>query len=86
MAYRSLPKFDPSATFLVTARLPVLNGVAMKAGEALPPLPTEPGPARVYVRLLRQLYDLRKVTMVAEPSAQLQSKHRKEKSNGRTKG
>ena len=86
MAYRSLPKFDPSARFLVTARLPVLNGVAMKPGDALPPPPAEPGPARVYVRLLRQLFDLRKITMVAEPSAQTQNKHRKEKTtHGRAK-
>jgi hypothetical protein len=81
MAYRSLPKFDPSARFLVTARLPVLNGVAMKPGEALPPSPSEPGLARVYLRLLRQLYELRKITMVVEPSATSQSKqYRKEKS------
>ena len=85
MAYRSLPKFDPSARFFVTARLPVLNGVAMKPGDALPPPPAEPGPARVYVRLLRQLFDLRKITMVTEPSAQTQSKHRKEKTHGRAK-
>ena len=55
MAYRSLPKFDPSARFLVNARLPVLNGVPMKPGEAMPPPPAEPGPARLYTRLLRQL-------------------------------
>ena len=86
MGYKSLPKFDPSARFLVTARLPVLNGVAMKPGDALPPPPAEPGPARVYVRLLRQLFDLRKITMVAEPSAQAQNKHRKEKTtHGRAK-
>ena len=86
MGYKSLPKFDPSARFLVTARLPVLNGVAMKPGDALPPPPAEPGPARVYVRLLRQLFDLRKITMVAEPSAQPQNKHRKEKTtHGRAK-
>ena len=86
MAYRSLPKFDPTARFLVTARLPVLNGVAMKPGEALPAPPGEPGPARVYVRLLRQLYELRKITMVVEPSAQTQNKQRKEKTtHGRTK-
>lgn len=86
MAYRSLPKFDPSARFLVTARLPVLNGVAMKPGDALPPPPAEPGPARVYVRMLRQLFDLRKITMVAEPSAQPQNKQRKEKTTyGRAK-
>jgi hypothetical protein len=85
MAYRSLPKFDPSARFLVTARLPVLNGVPMKPGEAMPIPPAEPGPARVYVRLLRQLYELRKITM-AEPSASLQSKQRKEKTtHGRAK-
>jgi hypothetical protein len=64
----------------------VLNGVAMKPGEALPPAPAEPGPARVYVRLLRQLYELRKVTMVIEPSAQTLNKHRKEKTHGRAKG
>ena len=86
MGYKSLPKFDPSARFLVTARLPVLNGVAMKPGDALPPPPTEPGPARVYVRLLRQLFDLRKITMVVEPSAQTQTKNRKEKTtHGRAK-
>ena len=86
MGYKSLPKFDPSARFLVTARLPVLNGVAMKPGDSLPPPPAEPGPARVYVRLLRQLFDLRKITMVAEPSAQTQNKHRKEKTtHGRAK-
>lgn len=85
MAYRSLPKFDPSARFLVTARLPVLNGVAMKPGDALPPPPAEPGPARVYVRLLRQLYELRKITM-AGSSSNLQSKQRKEKTTyGRAK-
>ena len=32
----------------------------------------EPGPARLYMRLLRQLYELRKITMV-EPSAQTQT-------------
>jgi hypothetical protein len=86
MAYRSLPKFDPSAQFLVTARLPVLNGVPMKPGEDMPPPPAEPGPARLYTRLLRQLYELRKITMVVEPSAQTQ-KHRKEKTtHGRAKG
>ena len=85
MAYRSLPRFDPSARVLVTARLPVLNGVAMKPGAALPPPPSEPGPARVYVRLLRQLYDLRKITMVVEPSAQTQNKQPKEKTHGRAK-
>jgi hypothetical protein len=86
MAYRSLPKFDPTARFFVTARLPVLNGVVMKAGEALPSPPGEPGPARVYVRLLRQLYELRKITMVVEPSAQTQNKQRKEKTtHGRAK-
>jgi hypothetical protein len=66
--------------------VPVLNGIAMKPGEALPPPPGEPGPARVYVRLLRQLYDLRKITMVVELSAQIQNKHRKEKTHGRAKG
>ena len=85
MAYRTLPKFDPSARFLVTARLPVLNGVPMKPGEAMPPPPAEPGAARLYTRLLRQLYELRKITMV-EPSASTQNKHRKEKTHGRAKG
>ena len=84
MAYRTLPKFDPSARFLVTGRLPVLNGVPTKPGEAMPPPPAEPGPARLYTRLLRQLYELRKITMV-EPSAQTH-KHRKEKpTHGRAK-
>ena len=68
MAYRSLPKFDPTARFLVTARLPVLNGVPMKPGETVPPPPAEPGPARVYLRLLRQLYELRRITMVDQPA------------------
>ena len=86
MAYRSLPKFDPSARFLVTARLPVLNGVPMKPGEAMLPPPVEPGPARLYTRLLRQLYELRKITMVVEPSANPQTKPRKEKpTHGRAK-
>ena len=67
MGYKSLPKFDPSARFLVTARLPVLNGVPMKPGEAMPPTPVEPGAARVYLRLLRQLYELRRITMVDQP-------------------
>ena len=84
MAYRTLPKFDPSARFLVTARLPLINGVPMNPGEAMPPPPAEPGPARLYTRLLRQLYELRKITMV-EPSVQTQ-KHRKEKpTHGRAK-
>ena len=43
MAYRTLPKFDPSARFLVTARLPVLNGVPMKPGEAMPEEPARRG-------------------------------------------
>ena len=87
MAYRTLPKFDPSARFLVTARLPVLNGVPMKPGEAMPPPPAEPGPTRLYTRLLRQLYELRKITMVVESSANPQTKHRKEKpTHGRSKG
>ena len=67
MGYKSLPKFDPSARFLVTARLPVLNGVPMKPGDAMPPAPVEPGAARVYLRLLRQLYELRRITMVDQP-------------------
>jgi hypothetical protein len=87
MAYRTLPRFDPSARFLVTARLPVLNGVPMKPGEAMPPPPAEPGPTRLYTRLLRQLYELRKITMVVESSANPQTKHRKEKpTHGRSKG
>jgi hypothetical protein len=68
MGYKSLPKFDTSARFLVTARLPVLNGVPMKPGEAMPPVPVEPGAARVYLRLLRQLYELRRITMVDQPA------------------
>ena len=84
MAYRALPKFDPSARFLVTARLPVLNGVPMKPGEAMQPPPAEPGQARLYLRQLRQLFELRKITMV-EPSAIPQSKSRKEKPHGRAK-
>jgi len=51
--------------------------------DQIPP-PAEPGPARLYTRLLRQLYELRKITMV-EPSAQTH-KHRKEKpTHGRAK-
>ena len=68
MGYKSLPKFDPSAQFLATARLPVLNGVPMKPGEAMQPVPVEPGAARVYMRLLRQLYELRRITMVHQPT------------------
>lgn len=84
MAYRALPKFDPSATFLATARLPVFNGVQMKPGEALPPPPDDPGPRRVYLRQLRQLFELRKVQQV-EPPANPESKTRKEKAHGRAK-
>jgi hypothetical protein len=84
MPYRSLPKFDPSATFLATVRLPVFNGVPFKPGEAMPSLPDEPGPRRVYLRQLRQLFELRKVDQV-EPSATSQTKNRKEKPHGRAK-
>jgi hypothetical protein len=84
MAYRSLPKFDPSATFLATARLPVFNGVRFQPGEAMPSPPQEPGQRRVYLRQLRQLFDLRKVDQV-EPSANSQTKNRKEKVHGRAK-
>jgi hypothetical protein len=61
MAYRSLPKFDPSAHHIATARLPVFNGVRMKPGDALPPSPEDPGAARRHARTLRQLYELRKI-------------------------
>jgi hypothetical protein len=84
MPYRSLPKFDPSATFLATARLPVFNGIPFKPGEAMPSLPDEPGPRRVYLRQLRQLFELRKVDQV-EPSVNPQTKNRKEKPHGRAK-
>lgn len=82
MPYRSLPKFDPSATFLATVRLPVFNGVSFKPGEVMPSPPDEPGARRVYIRQLRQLFELRKVDQV-EPSATLQRKNRKEKTHGR---
>jgi hypothetical protein len=84
MAYRSLPRFDPSATFLATARLPVFNGVRFQPGEAMPSPPQEPGPRRVYLRQLRQLFELRKVDQV-EPPATPQIKSRKEKVHGRAK-
>ena len=84
MAYRALPKFDPSARFLATARLPVFKGIPMKPGEVMPPPPAEPGQARLYLRQLRQLFELRKITMV-EPSANAQSKPRREKPHGRAK-
>ena len=83
MAYRALPKFDPSATFLATARLPVFNGVPMKPGETMPPPPEAPGPRRVYVRQLRQLFDLRRVEQV---EATAPTPKRKEKAHhGRAK-
>ena len=83
MAYRALPKFDPSATFLATARLPVFNGVPMKPGEVMPPPPEAPGPRRVYVRQLRQLFDLRRVEQVEAP---VPTPKRKEKAHhGRAK-
>ena len=85
MAYRALPKFDPSATFLATARLPVYNGIPFRPGEALPPLPDDPGPRRAYVQDLRQMFDQRKVQQV-EPSANPKSTNRKEKAHGRAKG
>jgi hypothetical protein len=68
MAYHALPKFDPSAQFLVTARLPVFNGATLKPGEAMPPLPDSPGPRRVYVRQLRQMYERRRITMIETPA------------------
>lgn len=83
MAYHSLPEFDPSAQFLATARLPIFNGQPMKPGEVLPPPPAQPGQARVYLRTVRQLFEMRKVEMV-KPSAVPQSK-RKEKPHGRVK-
>jgi hypothetical protein len=86
MAYHALPKFDPSAQFLVTARMPVFNGVPMKPGEIMSPPPDDPGPRRLYLRQLRQLFELRKITMV-EPAAIPQIKPHKEKPNhGRAKG
>ncbi len=84
MAYRALPKFDPSATFLATARLPLFNGVQMQPGEAMPPLPEAAGPRRVYLRQLRQLFDLRKIQQVESPAPK--STLRKEKAHGRAKG
>ena len=83
MAYRSLPRFDPSASYLATARLPVFNGAGMKPGEAMPHPPADPGEARKYQRTLRQLFELRKIEMVP-PSATPQTK-RKEKTHGRSK-
>ncbi len=85
MAYRALPKFDPSATFLATARLPVFAGVQMQPGEAMPPLPEAPGPRRVYARQLRQLFDLRKIQQVESPTNS-KTTIRKEKAHGRAKG
>ena len=87
MAYRSLPRFDPSATFLATARMPVFNGVRFQPGEAMPSPPQEPGPRRVYLRQLRQLFDLRKVEQVdpVGPSANSQTRKGKEKAYGRAK-
>ena len=82
MAYRALPKFDPSARFLATARLPVFKGVPMKPGEVMPPPPAEPGQARLYLRQLRQLFELRKVQQVEPPAT---PKTRKEKPHGRAK-
>ena len=84
MAYRALPKFDPSATFLATARLPLFNGVQMQPGEAMPPPPEAPGPRRVYLRQLRQLFDLRKIQQVEAPAPKITI--RKEKAHGRAKG
>jgi hypothetical protein len=86
MAYHALPKFDPSAQFLTTARLPVFNGVAMTSGDAMPPLPDAPGPRRIYARQLRQLFELRKITMVEPSASTQQTKPRKEKAHGRAKG
>ena len=84
MAYRSLPRFDPSASFLATARMPVFNGVLFKPGEAMPSPPDEPGPRRLYLQRMRQLFETRKVDQV-EPSASPQTKNRKEKPHGRAK-
>jgi hypothetical protein len=48
--------------------MPVSNGVPMKPGEVMSPPPDDPGPRRLYLRQLRQLFELRKITMV-EPAA-----------------
>ena len=85
MAYRALPKFDPSATFLATARLPVFNGVRMQPGEALPPPPDDPGLRRAYMQDVRQLFELRRVQQVDAP-ANPKATNRKEKAHGRAKG
>ena len=85
MAYHALPKFDPSAQYLFTPRVPVFNGVPRTAGEVFPLAPEDPGAARRHLLRLEQMYYKRLVTMV-EPSANSQAKHRKDKPHGRAKG
>ena len=77
MAYRSLPKFDPSARYLATARLGAFNGVRIPEGEPMPSVPVHAGEAVAYRRRLRQLYEARKIAVAP--------KTKKEKANGRAK-
>ena len=59
MAYRSLPKFDPSARYIAN-RAFLFNGAQIQPGDAVVGVPD---------RRLRQLYGMRHVLM-APPAAQ----------------
>lgn len=63
MAYRMhlRPKFDPSAKYVATNRLPVFNGVPMVAGDTMPLPPKDPAKRLKYLQDLRQLYDMRRI-------------------------
>ncbi len=59
MAYRSLPKFNPEARFVVN-RAFTYNGQLLRPGEAVQGIPE---------RRLRQLYEKRTVVVAPAPAA-----------------
>ncbi len=60
MAYRSLPAFNPEARFIAN-RAFTFNGREIAAGDPVEGIP---------MRRLRQLFEVRKVTPVAEPQVE----------------
>lgn len=67
MAYRALLPFDPSASYVATAKLGRFNGVPTQAGERMPAPPADPGAAKKYTRVLRTLYEARKIDLAPAP-------------------
>ena len=67
MAYRALLPFDQSASYMATAKLGRFNGVPMQAGERMPAPPADPGAAKKYTRVLRSLYETRKIDLAPAP-------------------